>query len=206
MRRCLHGIWRRKEWNKRFFPACQGQRDECVHEVGRGERGRHLKMCTVLIRSGFRLELEGERIEGVRDDEASVCTKQLGRVGEVGCEKNVYRGDESVHQKERWDGGRRGVQEVDEVEVESRSNKIEEVEVEVEIRFRLALRVDECAPKVTRYEVCKRVGEVGCEKNVYRVDEVVCTKQLVGGGRGGEKWRWRVEEEYKKKRVEAELD
>ncbi|KAG5518213.1 hypothetical protein PMAC_003399 [Pneumocystis sp. 'macacae'] len=51
-----------------------------------------------------------------------------------------------------------------------------------------------------------RVGEVGCEKNVYRVDEVVCTKQLVGGGRGGEKWRWRVEEEYKKKRVEAELD
>ncbi|KAG5519983.1 hypothetical protein PMAC_001058 [Pneumocystis sp. 'macacae'] len=57
MRRCLRGIcvdfdeiWRRKEWNKRFFPACQGQRDECVHEVGRGERGRHLKMCTVLIR------------------------------------------------------------------------------------------------------------------------------------------------------------
>ncbi|KAG5518396.1 hypothetical protein PMAC_001881 [Pneumocystis sp. 'macacae'] len=39
------------------------------------------------------------RWRGVRDDEASVCTKQLGRVGEVGCEKNVYRGDESVHQK-----------------------------------------------------------------------------------------------------------
>ncbi|KAG5519505.1 hypothetical protein PMAC_002133 [Pneumocystis sp. 'macacae'] len=46
MRRCLHGIcvdfdeiFRRKEWNKRFFPACQG-----------GERGRHVKMCTVEIR------------------------------------------------------------------------------------------------------------------------------------------------------------
>ncbi|KAG5519053.1 hypothetical protein PMAC_002139 [Pneumocystis sp. 'macacae'] len=25
-----------------------------------------------------------------------------------------------------------------------------------------------------------RVGEVGCEKNVYGADEVVCTKQLVG--------------------------
>ncbi|KAG5518402.1 hypothetical protein PMAC_002795 [Pneumocystis sp. 'macacae'] len=47
-RGCLRGIcvdfdeiWRRKEWNKRFFPACQGQRGESVHEVGRGERGRH---------------------------------------------------------------------------------------------------------------------------------------------------------------------
>ncbi|KAG5518614.1 hypothetical protein PMAC_002582 [Pneumocystis sp. 'macacae'] len=38
------------------------------------------------------------RWRGVRDDEASVCTKQLGRVGEVGCEKNVYRADESVHE------------------------------------------------------------------------------------------------------------
>ncbi|KAG5513115.1 hypothetical protein PMAC_003411 [Pneumocystis sp. 'macacae'] len=43
------------------------------------------------------------RWRGVRDDEASVCTKhneegvyevRLGRLGEVGCEKNVYRGDE----------------------------------------------------------------------------------------------------------------
>ncbi|KAG5513147.1 hypothetical protein PMAC_001516 [Pneumocystis sp. 'macacae'] len=72
---------------------------------------------------------------------------------------------------------------------------------------------------------CARGSEVGCEKNVYRVDEVVCTKQLVGGGRGGgvgggEKWGYkseevgwvveveiRSEEQSKKiKEVEAELD
>ncbi|KAG5519507.1 hypothetical protein PMAC_001661, partial [Pneumocystis sp. 'macacae'] len=46
-------------------------------------------------------------------------------------------------------------------------------EVEADVKFSLELRVaSECAPKVTRYEVCKRVGEVGCEKNVYRADEV----------------------------------
>ncbi|KAG5519726.1 hypothetical protein PMAC_001883 [Pneumocystis sp. 'macacae'] len=75
------------------------------------------------------------------------------QVGEVGCEKNVYGANESVHQAVSGRrGGEVGVQvrvhradkdeQEMEVEMESRSNKIEEVEVEVEIGSRLALRVE----------------------------------------------------------------
>ncbi|KAG5519051.1 hypothetical protein PMAC_002137 [Pneumocystis sp. 'macacae'] len=127
---------------------------------------------------------------GSQERDKEVYTRHRGRVGEVGCEKNVYRGNKMVCTKQLGGGGRGegegrgrrgvevGVQRVEgvRVEMESRSNKIEEVEVEVEIRFRLALRgvgegyirggeVDG-VHQVSEMSVCTRVGRRGAPGGV----------------------------------------
>ncbi|KAG5513114.1 hypothetical protein PMAC_003410 [Pneumocystis sp. 'macacae'] len=140
-------------------------------------------------------------------------TKGWAQVGEVGCEKNVYGANESVHQavrvQVRVHRADKDEQEM-EVEMESRSNKIEEVEVEVEIGSRLALRVEnqvgvdeevyerEGVQQVARYEVCAQSSEVG----VYQRDEVVCTKQRGVGEGVQDEQEMEVEMENRSNKIE----
>ncbi|KAG5518011.1 hypothetical protein PMAC_003195, partial [Pneumocystis sp. 'macacae'] len=106
-----------------------------------------------------------------RDKE--VYTRHRGRVGEVGCEKNVYRGNKMVCTKQLGGGGRG--------EGEGRGRR--GVEVGVQVRVRGVDKRDKCVHQAARYEVCTRhrggMGEVGCEKSVYRGNKMVCTKHLV---------------------------
>ncbi|KAG5518211.1 hypothetical protein PMAC_003397 [Pneumocystis sp. 'macacae'] len=116
-----------------------------------------------------------------------VCTKQRdecvhqaeqGKEGEVGCEKNVYRGDEVVCTKQS--GGISACARCRKREVKNKVFLVNQSRTRNQVGVDEEVYEREGVHQVARYEVCAQSSEVG----VYRADESV--HQAVSGRRGGE--------------------
>ncbi|KAG5518820.1 hypothetical protein PMAC_002350, partial [Pneumocystis sp. 'macacae'] len=168
----LHRSWNTQSW--KVVGVCTVQIKQGEQEIGVGGRKNRVKSFFLVNKRRART-----RWRGVRDDEVSVCTKQLGRVGEVGCEKNVYRTDEVVCTKQRG-GTRCTIRREGGGEVSGRQRgrcapSSEVGGVHEAPRWECAEGSTEGSEADGVHQATMRwaqVGEVGCEKSVYGADKV----------------------------------